>query len=80
MSSATNDYRYRSAVWRIPIILIRIRIWIRIDPGCEKLRYGSGSRVNFDRDPDPGKNNTDPDPAKKDLLPVKSLKSDEKRS
>ena len=36
------------------------------DPGCEKNRYGSGSRVNFYTDPDPGKNNTDPDPAKKD--------------
>ena len=24
------------------------------DPGCEKIRYGSGSRVNFDTDPDPG--------------------------
>ena len=38
------------------------------DPGCEKIRYGSGSRVNFDTDPDPGKNETDPDPdpAKKD--------------
>ena len=39
------------------------------DPGCEKIRSGSGSRVvNFDADPDldPGKNNTDPDPAKKD--------------
>ena len=36
------------------------------DPGCEKIRYGSGSRVNFDTDSDPGKNNTDPDPAKKD--------------
>ena len=35
------------------------------DPGCEKIRYGSGSRVNFDTDPDPGKNDTDPDPAKK---------------
>ena len=36
------------------------------DPGCEKIRYrsGSGSRVNFDTDP--GKNDTDPDPAKKD--------------
>ena len=34
------------------------------DPGGEKLRYGSGSRVNFDTDP--GKNDTDPDPAKKD--------------
>ena len=38
------------------------------DPGCEKIHYGSESRVNFDTDPDPdpGKNNTDPDPAKKD--------------
>ena len=38
------------------------------DPGCEKIHYGSESRVNFDADPDPdhGKNNTDPDPAKKD--------------
>ena len=36
------------------------------DPGCEKISYGSGSRVNFDTDPDPGKNDTDPDPAKKD--------------
>ena len=35
------------------------------DPGCEKIRYGSGSRVNFDTNPDPGKNNTDPDPAKR---------------
>ena len=32
------------------------------DPGCEKIRYGSGSRANFDTDPDPGKNDTDPDP------------------
>ena len=31
-----------------------------LDPGCEKIRYGSGSRVNFDVDPDPGKNYTDP--------------------
>ena len=35
------------------------------EPGCEKICYGSGSRVNFDTDPDPGKNDTDPDPAKK---------------
>ena len=35
-----------------------------LDPGCEKIRNGSGSRVNFDADPDPGKNDTDPDPAK----------------
>ena len=32
------------------------------DPGCEKICYGSGSRVNFDTDPNPGKNDTDPDP------------------
>ena len=61
------------------------------DPGCEKIRYGSGSRVNFatdpnpgknDTDPNPGKNDTDPDPAKKkyDPAPGKSLKSDEKSS
>ena len=37
-----------------------------LDPGCEKIRYGSRSGVNFDTDPDPGKNDTDPDPAKKD--------------
>ena len=43
------------------------------DPGCEKIRYGSGSRVNFDTDP--GKNDTDPDPAKKDQVPGKSSKS-----
>ena len=35
------------------------------DPGCEKIRYGSGSRANFDTDPDPGKKDTDPDPTKK---------------
>ena len=46
------------------------------DPGCEKIRYGSGSRANFDTDPDPGKNDTDPDPAKKDRVPGNSLKSD----
>ena len=50
------------------------------DPVCEKIRYGSGSRMNFDTDPDPGKNDTDPDPAKKDKVPGKSLKRDEKRS
>ena len=50
------------------------------DPGCEKIRYGSGSRANFD--PDPGKNDTDPGPdrAKKEQVPGKSLKRDEKRS
>ena len=38
------------------------------DPGCEKIRYGSGpwSRANFDTYPDPGKNDTDPDPTNKD--------------
>ena len=38
------------------------------DPGGEKICSRSGSRVNFDTDPDldPGKNNTDPDPSKKD--------------
>ena len=25
------------------------------DSGCEEIRYGSGSRKNFDTDPDPGK-------------------------
>ena len=45
------------------------------DPGCEKIRYGSGSRVNFDTDldPDPGENDTDPNPAKKDQVPGKSV-------
>ena len=45
------------------------------DPGCEKIRYGSGSGANFDTDPDPGKNDTDLDPAKKDQVPGKSSKS-----
>ena len=40
------------------------------DPGCENIRYGSGSRANFYTDPDPGKNDTDPDPAKKDYVPL----------
>ena len=31
------------------------------DPGSENIRYGSGSRPNFDTDSDPGKKNTDPD-------------------
>ena len=39
------------------------------DPGCEKTRYGSGSRANFDTDPDPGNSYTDPDPAKKGQVP-----------
>ena len=34
--------------------------------GSVSFLYGSGSRVNFDTDPDLGKNNTNPDPAKKD--------------
>ena len=52
------------------------------DLGCEKILYGSGSRANFDADPDPGKNDTNPDPnpTKKDKVPGKSSKSDEKRS
>ena len=43
-----------------------------LDPGCEKICYGSGSRANFDTDPDPGE---------KGLSTVQetSLKSDEKR-
>ena len=40
----------------------------------EKIRYGSGSRPNFDTDPDPGKNDTDPDSAKKGLSTTKILK------
>ena len=35
------------------------------DPGCEKIRCGSGTRANFGTDPDPGKNDTDPDPEKR---------------
>ena len=31
------------------------------DLGCEKISYGSGSRANFDTDPEPGKNDPDPD-------------------
>ena len=31
----------------------------------KKKLYGSRSRLNFDTDPDPGKNDTDPDPGKK---------------
>ena len=44
------------------------------DPGDEKIRYGSGSRANFDTDPDPGKNDTDPDPGKKGLSTEKIFK------
>ena len=51
------------AVWRIRIILTRIRI----QDVKKFITYPS----NFD---------TDPDPAKKDEVPEKSLKSDEKRS
>ena len=29
-----------------------------------KVRYGPGYRLNFDTDPDPGKNYTDSDPGK----------------
>ena len=37
------------------------------DLGPEKICYGngSGSRLSFDMDSDPGKNETDPDPGKK---------------
>ena len=41
-------------------------------PGSEKIRYGSGSRPNFDTDPDPGQNDTGPDPSKKCSVPGKS--------
>ena len=58
------------AVWRIRIILTRIRI--------QDVKKFITYPANFDMDPDPGKNNTDP--AKKDEVPEKSLKSDEKRS
>ena len=46
------------------------------EPGCEKIHYGSGSgsRANFDTDPDPGKNDMDPIPAKKEQVPGKSSK------
>ena len=44
------------------------------DPGDEKTRYGSGSRANFDTDPDPGKNDTNPDPGKKGLSTEKIFK------
>ena len=51
---ALAEYRYLNAVWRICIILIRIRfrIWIQ-------------DVKKFVTDPDPGKNHTDPDPVKK---------------
>ena len=39
------------------------------DPGCEKIRYGSRSRTNFDTDPVPEKKFTDPDPDKNDTDP-----------
>ena len=55
-----------------------------------KIRYGSGSRTNFDTDPDPGKKDTDPgkkdtdpDPeqGKKGLsIPGKALKCDKKNA
>ena len=47
-------------------------------PGCEKISYGSGSRPNFDTNPDPvldpDKNYMDPDPGKKGLSTVKIFK------
>ena len=51
------------------IILIRIRIQ---DP--KKNRYGSGSRPNFDTDPEPGINDTNPDPGKKGFSTKKIIK------
>ena len=44
------------------------------DPGCEKIPYESGSRANFDRNPDPGKNYMDPDPGKNDTDPIPGIK------
>ena len=45
----------------LPAVLqIRI-ILIYPNPEAEKIRYWSGSKPNFDTDPDPGKNYTDPD-------------------
>ena len=52
------------------IILIRIRIQ---DP--KKNRYGSGSRPNFDTDPEPGINDTNPDPGKKGFSTKKIIKN-----
>ena len=66
------------AVLRIRIRGIRI-ISLDPDPGCEKIRYGSGSRVNFDTDPDPGKNDTDPDPEKRPKYQENLQKVYEKR-
>ena len=47
-----------------------LSFWYGTDPGCEKNRYWSGSRTNFDTDPDPVKTDTIiptyPDPGKKD--------------
>ena len=46
------------------------------DPGSEeKIFYGSGSRTNFDTDPDPGKHDTDPDPGKKRIKHQENLKN-----
>ena len=44
------------------------------DPGSENVHYGSGSRPNFDTDPNPGKNYTDPDPGKKEFSTKKIVK------
>ena len=52
--------QYWTAVWRIRIILILIRIRIQ----DVKKFVTDPSKVNFDTDPDPGKINTDPDPGK----------------
>ena len=47
-------------------MIFNVVYWPLWDPGCAKIRHGSGSRANFEYGPDPGKNDTDPDPAKKD--------------
>ena len=43
------------------------------DPGSEQVHYGSGSRQNFDTDPDPSKNYTDPDPGKKGFNTIRKI-------
>ena len=51
------------SVLRIRVMLMRTRI-----QELNKIRYGSGSRPNFDTYPDSGKNETDPDPGQKNHL------------
>ena len=54
------------------------------DPGYEKICYGSGSRTNFNTDPDSGKNDTDPNPFKKGittgLVPGNFLKCEREKT